>query len=58
MEMKRYRFKAQIQPGIGGGAGVMFPYDVQQEFGARGEHSRQGHVRWRAALGLADTRAR
>jgi hypothetical protein len=34
--MKKYKFKATIQPGIGGGAGVVFPYDVQREFGARG----------------------
>jgi hypothetical protein len=34
--MKRYRFAARIEPGMGGGAGVMFPYDVQQEFGLRG----------------------
>ena len=34
--MKKYKFKAQIEPGLGGGAGVMFPYDVEQEFGARG----------------------
>jgi hypothetical protein len=34
--MKKYKFKATIQPGIGGGAGVVFPYDVEQEFGTRG----------------------
>jgi hypothetical protein len=33
--MKKYKFKAIIQPGIGGGAGVVFPYDVKQEFGTR-----------------------
>jgi len=33
--MKKYKFKATIQPGIGGGAGVIFPYNVEQEFGAR-----------------------
>jgi bacteriocin resistance YdeI/OmpD-like protein/uncharacterized protein DUF1905 len=33
--MKQYRFKATIQPGIGGGAGVVFPYDVEREFGTR-----------------------
>ena len=33
--MKKYRFKATIQPGIGGGAGVIFPYNVEQEFGTR-----------------------
>lgn len=34
--MKRYRFKAKIVEGLGGGAAVAFPYDVEQEFGARG----------------------
>jgi len=33
--MKKYRFKATIQPGIGGGAGVIFPYDVEREFGTK-----------------------
>ncbi len=33
--MKKYKFKATIQPGIGGGAGIIFPYDVEQEFGTR-----------------------
>src|ERR1700677_724443 len=33
--MKKYKFKARIQPGVGGGAGIVFPYDVQQEFGTR-----------------------
>ena len=30
--MKKYKFKATIQPGIGG-AGIVFPYDVEREFG-------------------------
>jgi hypothetical protein len=34
--MKQYKFKATIQPGIGGGAGIVFPYDVEQEFGVKG----------------------
>jgi hypothetical protein len=34
--MKQYKFKARIEPGTGGGAGVVFPYDVEQEFGTRG----------------------
>jgi hypothetical protein len=34
--MKQYKFKATIQAGIGGGAGVIFPYDVEQEFGVKG----------------------
>ena len=33
--MKKYRFKATIQPGIGGGAGIIFPYDVEREFGSK-----------------------
>ena len=33
--MKKYKFKATIQPGIGGGDGIIFPYDVEQEFGTR-----------------------
>jgi hypothetical protein len=33
--MKKYKFKATIQPGIGGGAAVIFPYSVEQEFGTR-----------------------
>jgi hypothetical protein len=33
--VKKYKFKATIQPGIGGGAGIVFPYDVEQEFGTR-----------------------
>ena len=35
--MKKYKFKATIQSGVGGGAGIVFPYDVQQEFGTRGK---------------------
>lgn len=34
--MKKYTFKARMIAGRGGGAGVVFPYDVQQEFGTRG----------------------
>ena len=34
--MKKYTFKAILQPGGGGGAGVMFPYDVEKEFGTKG----------------------
>ena len=34
--MKAYRFKARIEPAIGGGAAVAFPYDVEKEFGAGG----------------------
>ncbi len=33
--MKKYKFKARIESGIGGGAAVPFPYDVEQEFGTR-----------------------
>ncbi len=31
-----YRFKARIEAGDGGGAYVLFPYDVEQEFGTKG----------------------
>jgi hypothetical protein len=34
--MKKYKFKAEIHDGRGGGAFVYFPYDVEQEFGAKG----------------------
>jgi Domain of unknown function (DUF1905)/Bacteriocin-protection, YdeI or OmpD-Associated len=34
--MKKYRFKAEIQTGNGGGAYVVFPYDVEKEFGSKG----------------------
>jgi len=34
--MKRYTFKAKIEAGMGGGAGIAFPYSVEQEFGVRG----------------------
>lgn len=33
--MKTYTFKATILAGLGGGAGVAFPYDVEKEFGTR-----------------------
>jgi hypothetical protein len=35
--MKRYKFKAEIQEGIGGGAAVIFSFDVEREFGVRGK---------------------
>jgi hypothetical protein len=34
--MKKYTFKAKIEPGKGGGAYVVFPYDVEKEFGTKG----------------------
>lgn len=34
--MKKYKFKARIEPGRGGGAFVFFPYDVEKEFGTKG----------------------
>ena len=34
--MKKYKFKATVQPSIGGGAAVVFPYGVEKEFGSRG----------------------
>jgi hypothetical protein len=35
--MKRYRFKATIQSVSRAGACVLFPYDVEKEFGTRGQ---------------------
>jgi bifunctional DNA-binding transcriptional regulator/antitoxin component of YhaV-PrlF toxin-antitoxin module len=34
--MKRYKFKAKIEDTLSGGAYVLFPYDVQKEFGIKG----------------------
>jgi len=34
--MKTYKFTACIESGGGGGAYVLFPYDVQAEFGTKG----------------------
>jgi hypothetical protein len=35
--MKTYKFKAKIQAGDGGGAYVLFPYDVEEAFGTKGK---------------------
>lgn len=35
--MKRYRFNAKIEAGNGGGAYVLFPFDVEKEFGTKGK---------------------
>jgi hypothetical protein len=35
--MKKYKFKAKIQAGDGGGAYVLFPYDTGKEFGTIGK---------------------
>ncbi|HET7608165.1 MAG TPA: YdeI/OmpD-associated family protein [Gammaproteobacteria bacterium] len=35
--MKKYRFDAEIKEGRGGGAYVVFPYDVEKEFGTSGK---------------------
>ncbi|HEY6447714.1 MAG TPA: YdeI/OmpD-associated family protein [Acidobacteriaceae bacterium] len=35
--MKKYAFTARIQAGMGGGAGVLFPFDVKKEFGTEGK---------------------
>ena len=34
--MKKYKFKAKVQAGASGGAFVFFPYDVEKEFGTKG----------------------
>jgi hypothetical protein len=35
--MKKYKFDAEIRAGRGGGAYVVFPYDVEKEFGTNGK---------------------
>lgn len=35
--MKKYRFKAKIEAGDRGGAHVLFPFDVEKEFGTKGK---------------------
>jgi hypothetical protein len=35
--MKKYKFKAKIEAGDGGGAYVLFPYDTEKEFGSKGK---------------------
>lgn len=35
--MKKYRFRAKIQAGDGGGAYVLFPFDIEKEFGGTGK---------------------
>jgi hypothetical protein len=35
--MKKYKFKATIEAGHGGGAYVLFPYDAEKEFGTKGK---------------------
>ena len=37
--MKKYKFKAKIEAGDGGGAYVLFPYDTVKEFGTKGRVS-------------------
>jgi hypothetical protein len=34
--MKKYKFNATIEAGIGGGAAVIFPFNVEKEFGVKG----------------------
>jgi hypothetical protein len=34
--MKKYKFKTTIQASLGGGAAVAFPFDVEKEFGVKG----------------------
>jgi Bacteriocin-protection, YdeI or OmpD-Associated/Domain of unknown function (DUF1905) len=35
--MKKYKFKAKIEAGDGGGAYVLFPYDTREEFATNGK---------------------
>lgn len=37
LSMKKYKFKATIQEGRGGGAFVFFPFDVEKEFRTKGK---------------------
>ena len=34
--MKKYKFKAKIEAGDGGGAYILFPYDAEKEFATKG----------------------
>ena len=34
--MKKYKFKAKIEAGDGGGAYILFPYDTEKEFATKG----------------------
>jgi len=34
--VKRYKFKAKVHEGDGGGAFIFFPFDVEKEFGTKG----------------------
>ena len=42
--MKKYKFKAEIEAGDGGGRGVFFPYDTQKELGTRGKFSVKANI--------------
>jgi hypothetical protein len=35
--MKKYKFRARIEAGDGGGAYVLFPYDTEKEFATKGK---------------------
>ena len=35
--MKKYKFKAKIEAGHGGGAYLLFPYDTEKEFATKGK---------------------
>ena len=35
--MKKYKFKAKVEAGDGGGAYVLFPYDTEKEFATKGK---------------------
>ena len=42
--MKTYKFRATIEPAGGGGAYVLFPYDVEQEFATRSKVPIQARI--------------
>jgi bifunctional DNA-binding transcriptional regulator/antitoxin component of YhaV-PrlF toxin-antitoxin module len=51
--MKKYKFKAKIQAGDGGGAYLVFPFDTEKEFGTKGKvpvHATLDGVPERSAL--------
>jgi hypothetical protein len=51
--MKKYKFKAKIQAGEGGGAYLVFPFDTEKEFGTKGKvpvHATLDGVPERSAL--------
>jgi hypothetical protein len=42
--LKRYKFTARIEEGDGGGAYVLFPFDVETEFGVKGRVAIRAYI--------------